>query len=442
MPLGAAEASASQAPTRKRDVCIVGGGASGTYTAMRLRQLGKSVLLVERSDRLGGHTETHRDPVTGDTTEIGVVLWRDLPAVRGYFKRLGVPVEVFSGHESKPPKYADFRTGAPVNAPASPPDLMTSYFKVLKKYPYLATGYDLPDPVPAELYMPFAKFAAKHGLEALVPLLVRVMMGFGDLLTLPTLYVMKSFDIDMVSRLLNGGSFLTTKSGNNSELYEKAATHLDDDVLLNAELIRVNRSRDLVTIRVGTPQGLQTILAKKIVFTAPPTQRNLAPFDLDRTERTLFSRFRPHFYYTGLVRLPGVPDTMTVQNLGSTPPFHMPALPALYHIQSSGVPGLHHVKYGSTVPLTYRQVRANIHADIKRLVAAGTIPATTVKLSTLKSHSPYGMSVSADDIANGFYRRLNALQGRNRTFYNGAAFHAHDSSLLWQFTERLLPNLT
>jgi hypothetical protein len=42
----------------------------------------------------------------------------------------------------------------------------------------------------------------------------------------------------------------------------------------------------------------------------------------------------------------------------------------------------------------------------------------------------------------GFYRKLYALQGRNRTFYTGAAFHTHDSSLLWQFTEALLPRIT
>jgi hypothetical protein len=40
------------------------------------------------------------------------------------------------------------------------------------------------------------------------------------------------------------------------------------------------------------------------------------------------------------------------------------------------------------------------------------------------------------DIANGFYRDLYALQGRRHTFYNGAAFQTHDSSLLWQFTEK------
>jgi heterodisulfide reductase subunit A-like polyferredoxin len=35
-----------------RDVCVLGGGSSGTYTAVRLRDLGKSVVVVESKGRL------------------------------------------------------------------------------------------------------------------------------------------------------------------------------------------------------------------------------------------------------------------------------------------------------------------------------------------------------------------------------------------------------
>ena len=42
----------------------------------------------------------------------------------------------------------------------------------------------------------------------------------------------------------------------------------------------------------------------------------------------------------------------------------------------------------------------------------------------------------------GFYCKLWAREGRNRTFCTGVAFHTHDSSLLWQFTEALLPRIT
>ncbi|MBQ0863760.1 NAD(P)/FAD-dependent oxidoreductase [Streptomyces sp. RK75] len=437
---GIANASVGRGRLIECDVCVIGGGASGTYTAMRLRELGRDVLVVERTDRLGGHTETYRDPATGRTAEVGLLIWRDLPIVRDFFDKLDVPVEISAGRQ-EPPKFADFRTGRLIDYQYPPTTVMSAYLRIRRKYPFLEAGFDLPDPVPSELLMPFREFAAEHNLGSLVPFVFRALDGFGNLLDLPTLYIMKGLDIDGTSRIIKGHSFLTTKARNNGGLYEKATARLGDDVLFGAELTGVAREDGGVTLRAATPQGVHTIRAKRVVFTAPPVPGNLAPFDLDDTERALFGRFRSTFFYTGLLRLPGVPDNLTVQNATAEPPFHTPAMPVTYFIEPSGVTGLHKVKYGSTVALTHAQVRARVLADIRRLVAAGTLPRTTMELETLKSHSPYALTVSRDDIADGFYRRLYSLQGRNRTFYNGAAFQTHDSSLLWQFTERLLPRL-
>jgi heterodisulfide reductase subunit A-like polyferredoxin len=44
-----------------KDVVVVGGGASGTYAATRLMEKGFSVALVEKLDRLGGHSQTSTD---------------------------------------------------------------------------------------------------------------------------------------------------------------------------------------------------------------------------------------------------------------------------------------------------------------------------------------------------------------------------------------------
>ena len=76
-----------------RDVAVIGGGATGTYAAIRLRDLGKSVVVVETNDRLGGHTHTYTDPGTGGKVDIGVIVWHDLPIVHQWFGRFGVPLE-------------------------------------------------------------------------------------------------------------------------------------------------------------------------------------------------------------------------------------------------------------------------------------------------------------------------------------------------------------
>lgn len=56
-----------------RDVCIIGGGSSGTYTAVRLTDLGQSVVVVEKEDVLGGHTNTFVDPINNATVDYGEI---------------------------------------------------------------------------------------------------------------------------------------------------------------------------------------------------------------------------------------------------------------------------------------------------------------------------------------------------------------------------------
>ena len=426
-----------------RDVAIIGGGSTGTYAAIRLRDLGKSVAVVETDDRLGGHTHTYTDPATNAKIDIGVVVWHELPIVRDYFARFDVPLIKASfdapGQQSL---YVDYRTGKVVDgyAPSDPSAALGAYAAQLAQYPYLEAGFDLPNPVPADLLLPFGDFVKKYALDAVVNTVFNFGQGLGDLLKQPTLYVMKNFGLDILRNLSVG--FLTTERHNNSELYEKARTELGADALLRSRVIATDRdAAGYANLLVQTPSGLKIIRAKKILFTAPPKLDNLFGFDLDATEASLFSQFGNSAYYTGLLRNTGIPDNVSVNNIGAGTAYNLPSLPGVYSISPTGVPGLHSVKYGSPKQLSETQVKADILAAVKRLRTAGTIPTTTPEFAVFASHSPFELTVSPSAIKNGFYRKLNALQGRNRTFYTGAAFHTHDSSLLWQFTEALLPRI-
>jgi hypothetical protein len=63
-----------------RDVVIIGGGSSGTYAAVNLRRLGKSVVVVEKDATLGGHTNSYTDPSTGNSVDYGVLAyWNSEP---------------------------------------------------------------------------------------------------------------------------------------------------------------------------------------------------------------------------------------------------------------------------------------------------------------------------------------------------------------------------
>lgn len=87
-------------------------------------------------------------------------------------------------------------------------------------------------------------------------------------------------------------------------------------------------------------------------------------------------------------------------------------------------------------------MKAEILASVARLGAAGTFnTSSSAELATFASHTPFELTVSKEAIAGGFYKKLYNLQGQRNTYYTGAAFHTHDSSLLWQFTEALLPRI-
>jgi len=66
------------------------------------------------------------------------------------------------------------------------------------------------------------------------------------------------------------------------------------------------------------------------VVTIPPKVDNLFGFDLDLTELGLFGQFGNSGYYTGLLRNTGIPDNLSVNNIGQGTPYNLPVLPGVY----------------------------------------------------------------------------------------------------------------
>jgi hypothetical protein len=250
--------------------------------------------------------------------------------------------------------------------------------------------------------------------------------------------VFKNFGIDLLKALQIG--FLTT--ANNSELYDKAAAELGADVLFNSTILAVDRhAANLTRILVHTPSGLKLVQAKKLLLTIPPKLDNLRPFDLDNTERELFSQFQNSYYYAAIVKNSGIPDNYNIRNTGVDTPYNSPALPGIYSISPTGIPNTLSFKFGSATPMTDAQVKKAIVQGIENLKTAGTINTTAPEITVFTSHVPFELTVPAAAIEAGFYKKLTGLQGHKNTFYSGAAFHTHDSSLLWQFNEALIPRV-
>lgn len=169
-----------------RDVLIIGGGSTGTYSTIKLRDLGKSVAVVERKAVLGGHTKTWTDPVTQAKADIGVIVFHDLDIVRKYFGGYQIPLAKASLGPALT-KFYNSRTRKNVPGYSPPDPNFMIYAALLAKFPYLEAGFDLPEPVPEDLLRSFGDFAKKYHLGGFVHFAATFSQGVGDILSLPTI---------------------------------------------------------------------------------------------------------------------------------------------------------------------------------------------------------------------------------------------------------------
>jgi hypothetical protein len=441
----AAARAASHGGELERDVIIIGGGAAGTYAALALRDRGLSVLVVERSERLGGHCETFHDPASGAAIDIGVIVFPDNALVRAHFGRFGVPLASanFAGGSSQ---FVDFRTGRAVAAfqpsPLAVGTALATYLQILEtRFPFLdQNGFQLPEagPLLEELLLPFGQWVSLYGLEALLPTFFLYEQGFGPLLDATTLYVLKNMSRAVVGGVLQG-SFLLAPGGA-AALYEAASVELGGDVLYGSELCQVERG-SRVCVRVRSAGVERTVRASRLLFTAPPVLGNFSAFDLDRRERSLFSSFERHHYWTAVAQIEGMPPGVSLVNAAPDTAYNLPPLPGIYSIGPNAAPGLFDVKYGSDGYLPDRVVKSRIEADIARVAARPINALQFGGFSIFKSHSPYSVVVSPERIRAGFYASLQGLQGYRNSYYAGAAFQTHSSAAVWAHLEELLPTL-
>jgi hypothetical protein len=438
-----------------KDVAIIGGGSAGCYSAISLKDKGKSVIVIEKKDRVGGNTETYIDPATGTPIDIGVLVFHNISVVTNYFERFDIPLTLYEADTVGESAYYDFRSGTDLNI--SFPSVnesaaaFTKYVQFLEQYPRLNDGLFLPDPVPEDLLLPFGEFADKYDISASLNTMYELDPAVGNFTTVPTVERIRTMGLSLVQQTATG--FLTTAHHNNSEIYSKIQAELlsASSLLLNSEVVLTQRQdgSEGVQLVANAPEGRKLILAKKLLMTIPPKPKLLESFDLGAEEKAVFSSFIDVGYYTSIVNNTGLPDNLGVFNYNPDTPYNFPILPAMYNVQTTPVPGLHLAIYGTPrsnegFPLSDDEVKADIIKGIKTLQKASpeTFNQSEPEFMVFSSHTPFYLQVSPDDIKDGYYDRLYALQGLRNTYWTDAAFWSQDSSDLWRYSEEeVLPGL-
>lgn len=348
-------------------------------------------------------------------------------------------------------KFYNSCTGKNIPGYVPPDPNLTTYAALLAKFPYLEAGFDLPDPVPEDLHLSFGNFAKKYNLGGFVNFAAIFSQGVGDILNLPTIYVLKGIGFSILQNLQTG--FLTTARHNNHELYDKALGKLGHDAWLNSSVVAIdrNRSGQFAKILVQTPTGGKKLfLVKNILINIPPLLQNLKHFDLNEEKVSLFSKFKYTSYYTAVLRSNNnvfFPANLSLQGIDPSQPYDIAKLPKVYSFSPTGYPGLTNVKYISAEPLPLERVKADIIGTAKLSTvnnnSAGNVSNNNNKfeVAVLSAHSPFELRVDANAIRDGYYKKLYALQGKAKFWYTGAAFHTHDSSLLWQFSDGIVARI-
>ncbi|KAF6794265.1 Beta-cyclopiazonate dehydrogenase 2 [Colletotrichum sojae] len=427
----------------QRDVLVVGGGATGTYGAVRLRDQNKTVAVVERSDKLGGHVNTFRDPATGAPIDYGVQAYIQNDQTTQFFERFGVALNA-SVLSPFPSKIYDFKTGFAIpNATATDPNQLVgplaNYLFATLNFGFLSEGaYDIPDEVPEDLLLPFGQFVEKYNLTEVVQVVWIFAHGVGNLLETPTLYVLQNFG---QAHLLGLSTGYLYAPGGNQEVFDKAGAFLGSDVLYSSTVVASQRSDDGVKAVVRTATGRKLIKAKKLLITIPPTTQNLKPFDLDDSETSVFGQWQDIPYYVGVVSNSGLPSLTNFLNVDVTAPAALPQKPFVWRLETVGVPGYQTVKVIGEPDSSKAQ--GLVTDAVSRIAASANGTSTTgAEFSAWEQHYDLQLHVSPEAVKAGFYKSLYALQGKRSTYYTGNAWCSDYSPLLWAFTEkRVLPSL-
>lgn len=441
-----------------RDVVIIGGGTTGSFAATWLLDHGLSFAVVERRDTMGGHSQTIYDE-EGHAIEYGNVFFEDTAIARDYFGRYGVDFSRLPAvnDPDHPIQFYNLATGEHAADFRPPPPGAT--FAALERwaeivqreFPFLGEGYYLPDPLPEELLMPFIEFVKKNQLQDMLNVAFQVAQGFGDFLNLPTLYAAKILSPSLLRKVMNN-EMLVIKQGN-AELYRRTAAefaeqHSEATLFLSSRPVNVNRKRDTegyISVLVETASATTTrIRARELLVTIPPTQENLAPFlDLNSREEKVFSHLFCNYYWTGVLRDADLPAA-EVQNCDPANPGGVPSLPGSYVFEATPSERIHSFWYGAPAGAenqTKDGVVGAVAGEMARLQGRAD---GEVELDVLAfgDFGDFGCMVKPDAIRRGFYRDMYALQGYRDTWWTGAAWHTHDASLLWDFTSKVLGNMT
>lgn len=385
-------------------VAIIGAGPAGLSAAETLKEKGyKHVTLFEKSDHAGGKccsVEYH-----GKWYELGAgILSENNIITRGFAKKYAVPMEV-----------VDFKTpslilGEKTGLPLPPRSWIENiqlllqglrYRQLIKKYHRVTLpGFTRID---SDLHLPFSVWAEKHNLSLIAYEFGKYFTGFGyDFFEdIPAAYVLKYYSWETVRAFLQRKFYKFP--GGIQHLWTEVAKH--HHVLYNTHVTQVKRGTRCVELT--TNHGHMEFEA--VILCAPLDEATTHYLDATSEEQELFSKIKWCDYRVFGLQISGFPKQTGYA-------------PGNYTTKRKGHPVFWYLRHPDQNfytfyalgdwKMTNEQMQQHI-ADLIRPLGG--------KIEHIETIRPwkYFPHVTSEDMKNGYFDKLEALQGKKRTYYAG-----------------------
>jgi hypothetical protein len=396
-------------PPKSTRIAVVGAGPSGLTAAYTLKQQGyPNVTVFEKNDRVGGKVYSYRNG--NNVSELGAVFASpDYKLVLGLADKYKIPYVPYTLGQSILDERGQRQTlqsfltsrynlfqilGATV-----------SYGAALVRYAAInldGLGWQSDD-----LNVPFDQFASAHGFRPIAELARAVMIGFGYgwYENVSAAYFMKLLGWLVKiggTQGLQPATYYTFPTGFSS-IWEAVAGELD--VRLNSEVTSITRGCPLLI----TVNGVQ--LPFDAVIISAPLNKVSSFMTLTAEEAALFNQVISDRYEVSLFTAAGL-----------TPE------EALFFYGNANPNGINHTNVwanrdrNSPMYVAYQLVDRSITPDQITATLAADVASQGGSFGGLllrQEWDNYFPHVSVESMQAGFYDQMEALQGKNNTWYVG-----------------------
>eukprot|EP00204_Picochlorum_oklahomense_P000642 CAMPEP_0118801244 /NCGR_PEP_ID=MMETSP1161-20130426/2863_1 /TAXON_ID=249345 /ORGANISM="Picochlorum oklahomensis, Strain CCMP2329" /LENGTH=478 /DNA_ID=CAMNT_0006729147 /DNA_START=122 /DNA_END=1558 /DNA_ORIENTATION=+ len=406
-------------PSKGDRIAIIGGGVSGLTAAFRLEQLGfEAVTLYEQEGHFGGKVYSY--DYDGAIYEAGAI-W----AAAEYDVILEMAAKFnFSFVPDQSRMLVRFEDGSDINYGQVPSNVLSemiakyySWSNVANKYGYLTEPdgfFKASDP---DLYLNFDQFAKRYDIEVFATYFRPFWIGCGYSYyeTTPAMYVLK-LALQIAGVILNSGipepqftsKLLIAPEGFQNLLVEVGKSL--SDARLNSEVTSVQRTKQgNATFIEIVVDGMTEIYDHLIITT--DLRSSLRYLDASKEEFELFTRVVSHNLVVQLTRMNSTTD------LPITLFFDEFATPNT----SGHVVTMRNIEIGKYVWYSEQIDQWNRGLEqLNDLLKQDFAGAGLSLIDTVKQFSwNYFPHVGKESLKEGFYPRINALQGVRNTFYLG-----------------------